>query len=56
MTNRRQFVQKSSLLGIGFLLNKAAGFAMPPLTQNFTSNRPAVADRNFKSAAVEAVI
>jgi len=56
MTNRRQFVQKSSLLGMGFLLQKAAGFAMPPLAQNYTSNRPAVVDRNFKSAAVEAVI
>jgi meiotically up-regulated gene 157 (Mug157) protein len=56
MTNRRQFVQKSSLLGMGFLLQKATGFAMPPLTQNYTSNRPAPADRNFKSAAVDAVI
>ena len=56
MTNRRQFVQKSSLLGMGFLLQKATGFAMPPLTQNYTSNRPAPADRNFNSAAVDAVI
>ncbi|MEY4382394.1 MAG: hypothetical protein RJA92_1774, partial [Bacteroidota bacterium] len=56
MTNRRQFVQKSTLLGMGFLLNKASGFAMPPIAQSYTSNRPAVANRKFTSAAVEAVI
>ena len=53
MTNRRQFLQSSTILGTGLLLNPTFSLAA---TNEFTSNRPPLAQRKFSSKAVEATI
>ncbi len=54
MTNRRKFIGQAGLLSAGILWHKQNAFASP--FDDFTSNRPAVADRHFTSPAVEEAI
>ncbi|MBI1782123.1 MAG: glycoside hydrolase family 125 protein [Sphingobacteriales bacterium] len=54
MANRRQFIQSTGVLSAGMLLGKNGWSA--PLTPDYISNRPAMADRKFTSTAVEEVI
>ena len=53
MTNRRQFLQSSALLGTGFLLNPKITLAA---STEFSSNRPPLSQRKFNSVAVEETI
>jgi uncharacterized protein len=54
MTDRRQFLKTGSFIGAGLMLNTSSLFARS--TAGFESKRPALADRKFTSAQVEAAI
>lgn len=54
MRSRRDFIQSAGIVGAGLLLNSNNLFAKNKF--EFTSNRPALADRKFTSTAVEAAI
>lgn len=54
MQSRRKFIQQAGLLGSGVLLSQTPAWAWN--NHNFESKRPALGERKFSSAAVDAAI
>ena len=56
MNNRRDFLKTSFVAGSGMTLLGTGPLRASVISKSYTSNRPAMADRNFTSKAVEEAI